>query len=484
MVPFLLQDKILGLNGYGEIFTLIAILVLMSLILDGIKLSQSRFISKSLDTHEHTSQVLGSSIKLVLFITSLIGSIISFFPTTLTDLAGLPQRDDIIFSLYAICLIFILENTFYSFESILHALGRTYLINFISGIEVIGRNLVIVVYFIFFDVNILIWFIAQLSFVAMRIIIYFFVIFNIRRNLLKGFLTADIRSSFKILRYSLPASGRALSEALIYRASIIVSSHFLGPEAAGAVSLVVGTIRNYMVQSLFSIFRPMMIPLMSRINLENLNKEQQQKIIFLSGLYTAIVFFTGFLSIAIMPELVKLWLGVSFYYLAPVIQLIVLSCILELSASIKNSLLISHGDVKAFVTLDVPLAFLCFLGILTGAVYFSWHLIIISVATYGILSGGILIDYIFHKNMSFLKLGNHSTSYTRLLVSLVLFAITFGISNSEFSGIDRLTTIVAQASFAIILSTIVIHFFIINIFNAVNIAKQIFLKERPEHIQR
>jgi len=484
MVPFLLQDKMLGLKGYGEVFTLIAILVLISLILDGIKLSQSRFIAKSLDTQEYTSQILGGSIKLVLFITTSIASLISLYPEKLADLAGLSQRQDIIFSLYAICLIFIIENTFYSFESMLHALGRTFFINIIAGIEVIGRNLAIVTYFIFVDVNILVWFIAQLSFIIMRVSIYFFIISNIRSNLLSGIFTANIRSSFKILKYSLPASGRALSEALIYRSAVIASSNFLGPEAAGIVTLVVGTIRNYMVQSLFSIFRPMMIPLMSRISLESLNKEQQNKFKSFSELYTAIIFFTGFLSIAIMPELIQIWLGDNFYYLSPAIQIIILSCILELSASIKNSLLISDGEIKPFVTLDVPLALFCFLGILTGAVYFSWHIIILSVAAYGIISGGIITDHVYRKKMSFLNLDHHSTPYIRLIISLALFLITFGISSLEFSGIDELMRIVIHASIAMILSTIVIHVFIMNLNNAGSFTKQLLLEARPGTMQR
>lgn len=479
VVPFLIQESVLGLDGYGQIFTLIAFVSILSLIMDGIKLSQARFIAQTIHEKPRLIEMVGSSVRLVFILAVIIIAFVAVFEEGLLPFFGLGQSPGVEVSMYILLLIFLVETTFYFYEPLLHAAERSYFVNIISGIEVIGRNIAMVLYFIWSEPGIVAYFFIQLVFTLFRLAVFHLWSRDICPSILSGVASSSFRDAMPMIKYSLPMSGRGMSTLLVYRGAVLVSSKFLGAEAAGIVSLVIGTIRNYLVQTLHSVFRPMMVPMLSRFNIAVLSPEKISLMTASISLYTTVVFLIGGVLIGIMTELIELWLGATFSHLVMPIQAVIFAATLELTGSIKAALLVSQGEAKAMAVLELPISVLALavMVFLMGK-YLSWEIIIATTVVYGAVSGGLLVEWVFGKCIGRFMADKTGVVFNRLVSSLLICGVAAWISGLELEGMGMMGAIAIKSVLAACAGFVAVHIFIIDMRDIIPRMRSIFRAAR------
>jgi O-antigen/teichoic acid export membrane protein len=105
MIPFLLSDGMLGVAGFGQVATLLALFALLLIVTDGVRVSQTRTIAHSIDTEPENGKIVGSCAQIITIVSLPISLIIFSFAGCISDLAGLPWSSQMILAVMIIGVI-------------------------------------------------------------------------------------------------------------------------------------------------------------------------------------------------------------------------------------------------------------------------------------------------------------------------------------------------------------------------------------------
>jgi len=198
-----------------------------------------------------------------------------------------------------------------------------------------------------------------------------------------------------------------------------------------------------------------------------------------NSLYTALMFLAGFTLIAAMPDLIALWLGPAYLYMVMGIQAIVFAAILELSGAIKVAALISQGKAKALTLRDTPLAIIIFFAmVVLIQLHPTWETIVILSMIFGILSGGVIVEWVFSKYMPSNVRNVINMDAGRLLGSFIMFGISIVISNQDLSHSGVIFSVLIRSALALIIGVAIVHMFIIKLQDVLSCSRQLITMAR------
>jgi hypothetical protein len=152
VVPFLLQDDVLGIESYGRIFAIISTLSIVNLLTDGLRVSYSRSISQALSrSSADVARCVGAGLKVMAIIVIVVG--VTLFATSghFLDLLGIPGTPEWQAALAFAIVHVVVENALYVFQSYALARGRLDFVNQVLAFEVILRNVAMVVVFLVYE---------------------------------------------------------------------------------------------------------------------------------------------------------------------------------------------------------------------------------------------------------------------------------------------------------------------------------------------
>lgn len=478
MIPFLLSDGMLGIVGYGQVATLLALYALLLIVTDGVRVSQTRTIARSVDTEPENGKIVGSCTQIMAIISLPISLIIFLFPGLISEMAGLPSNSQMILAIVIIGVIYFVENVFSIVVAGLHAIRKTYLVNAVICSEVILRNAAIFGVFILFKASVLIYFQIFMVIVCLKFIAFLLLAAIHRPAFFKGLTQARPAYGLPTLLYSFPILANSFTPALLYRGSVIIVNKFLGSEAAAFLSILVVTIRNYVTQLTYGSLHPMMVPLSARINPGALSEKDSKFISESFRCYAIAVFGICFAVSACAREFLSLWLGSDYAFLTLAFQGFMFAAALDLSISPIRSFLIAHGHASQLFRLTLPVGLICFVGMLvTVALGAPWEMVIVFIMIFTLISYGITVDWVFAAEFPSLPLSRSGSGwFARALAATILGVVAWGASmiSAEF------TNAFAGAAAALILVAtavvIVSHVLIIDVASARKFGSTVFEK--------
>ena len=478
MIPFLLSDGMLGIAGFGQVATLLALYALLLIVTDGVRVSQTRTIARSIDTEAENGKIVGSCIQIIAIISLPISLILFSFPGVVSELAGLPSNPQMTLAVTITGIIYFVENVFSIVVSGLHAIRKTYLVNAVICGEVITRNATIFLIFIFFEASVIIYFEIFLIVMLLKFVVSLILSAIHRPSLFKGLTQARPAYGLPTLIYSFPILANSLTPALLYRGSVVIVNKFLGSEAAAFFSILVVTIRNYVTQLTYGSLHPMMVPLSARINPGALSEKDSKFVSESFRCYTIGVFGLCFAISACARDILSLWLGADYAFLSLAFQGFMFAAALDLSVSPIRSFLIAHGHASRLFRLTLPVGLICFVGMLVSvALGAPWEMAIVSIMIFTLISYGIVVDWVFAAEFPGLPLSRSGFgSMARGLAASILGIVAWGagMMSVEFSNAFAGTAaglIVVAASVAV-----VGHILILDVRSAKNYGSTVLAK--------
>lgn len=392
VVPFLLRSSVLGLEGYGTAFTLLAFSNFIGLLTDGPRKSFTRSISQAIGDHPEAEgctpgAALHAGMRILVVGCTVAALILVAFESPILALMGLAETPDAILAYGFAVALFWAENALFLVRVPLLARGALQFVNYCSTLEVIGRSAVFFLYFERFPASLASYLFITLLFVVLRNLSFL------------GYLVvrwpADVmhrtRAPASVVRaslvYSGPISVVSMVGTVVNRLPILLAHSFLGATESGLIALVVNTIRSYVVQILFSVLDPIAVPLASRLNVGTLSAEARRLLSDLEAVYVLAVTLVIGTAIAVMPQLVTLWLGPTYLEIVRPTQFLLLGCSCEIAFSIRFSLLTGQGHLGKAVIPVLLAGALGLCGVVLGAAWFhDWVAMVIGVAVFLIVS--------------------------------------------------------------------------------------------------
>lgn len=344
VVPFLLQDEILGLAVYGYIFAILGSLAPVSLITDGLRSSFSRTIARSLgEGPGATGREIGCAVKTISLVSLVTAA--ALFPARewLLALLAIPVEADYVDGMgWAIAYV-TSENLFYVTMSHLNARGRMDAANTAQGLEAVIRNLLFVAWFPVFGGSVTAYFGIFVSLSAAKSI--FLVVYSIRKwpHDFAGFSKGRLRDAGEAVRYSFSISAASLNFFVFRRLSVPMTARFIGAEEAGLLALGLNTIANNLSQMLFNVAHPFLVPIASRIRFPDLSEARSRLLLNLDAIYSVTVGVVTIALIASMPTLVGIWLGAEHAALVFPAQILVVGSAFGAAFNLRRALLVGQG---------------------------------------------------------------------------------------------------------------------------------------------
>ena len=462
IVPFLISEKQLGLAGYGSLFSILSLQFLLGMFTDGIRLSISKNVSQCVDDQVRQFQSLisatlfiGLSSAILLFIAlSVKKSVISLF--------GLSYIADIEQLYFLTCLCFLIEQSFFPIETVLHSKGQTWIVNMSISGEVVIRTLAVFLVFIFYNGNIKNY--IGIFFLCLCFRKAFLLIIVLKNQSI--YLFTDSKFIFHeikdFIKDALPLSLKGISSVLVYRGSVLLTNRVMGPEAAGLLTILVINIRGYIAQGLLAMLRPMVIPLTASLNLNSLDEEKQETIKSALGMYQL---FVGFVCIGIglsSPTWMHLWLGDNANNLVNISPVFIIAIGLEIAFSIQSYLLVSQG-YGLYLSIINTLLSVVFFVLMLFLFYFKANLfqIIWLISLHSLVDGAIVVHGLFKNKLR--KIAIDKFPISGLFVSVLIAsvpAILFKIISSSHTYQWQLISLVSS----LILFTVSFHYIVFSIY--------------------
>jgi hypothetical protein len=389
LVPFLLADDILGVDGYGEVFTLLAFASVLSLLTDGLRVSFSRSISLSIAREPHlTASLLGSAVKLNSGIGFVFLGGILLFSNSLLDALGIALTEHNEHALLLAGAVAFAETVPFAFESYLLARGRMVFLNGIRAAEVVVRTLGLFVVLSGAEAS------TRSYLLVLFLTIFFrqaciagYVLYRWSSEL-AGLIRAPLSDALATVHYSLAVSGSSFSFYALTRFTIILANRFLGSTESGYLALVLNTLDRYVSELLFSVLRPILIPVASMLHPRTLSESGRLWLLRAVALYTSLMLVAIFSIVTLLPLVVPLWLGSDFQLLILPMQAVLIGTAARLATSLKHSMLIAHGQAPRLAVISFLTLIPAVLAILWGVLGLrSWSAIAFAVSGYHVIAG-------------------------------------------------------------------------------------------------
>jgi len=462
MIPFLLSDEILGVTGYGQVATLLAVNGLLLVVTDGVRVSQSRTIARSVDTDSQNGKIVGSCAQIIAIVAAPISLSIILFSEYVSDLAGLPRTYEMDLSIKILGVIYLLENIFSVPTAALHAIGRTYMVNTIMFSEVILRSACLFLIFTFSRSSVLMYMQIYFSVLILKHFSFLFMVKLYKPSFFSGLSAARPTHGLSTLLYSFPVLANSLGPALLYKGSVVIVNKFAGSDAAAFLSILVITIRNYIVQLTYGSLHPMMVPLAARVHPDTLSENQRKFISESFRFYALGVFAFCFGLSAFALEFLLLWLGTNYTFLSLALQGFLFSTALDLSASPIRSFLIAHGHASRLFRLTLPVGLICFVGMFASVAFGAqWEVVIVFIMIFSIASSGLIANWVFATEFPSLFLGFSRFGWlARAIAASALGFAAWGASRIS-AGLDNAPAGTALSLIAITVSVIVVSHYLI-----------------------
>ncbi len=368
VVPYLLS--MLGIDRYGRIFAIVSAVGLLSLVSDGLKLSFSRSISRAIPRGpDATGRHLGAGLKAMLLVAIVFVAGATYFARPMLDLLGVPWAPEYGNSVLLAAGIVALENGFFAFHAYLTARGRLDFLNAMAGVEVIARNAGFVLYFMSHparaDAYFAIWFASSAIRVAATAA---YAIWNHPADF-RAVLEGRMGEAWSAVTYSLPLTLDSLQHYIFQRFSIPLVNRFIGPAEAGLLALGINTISGNLAQVLFTVARPLLVPVAARLDLDRMAASKKTLLLRVDAIFAVCVAVTMVPLIALMPTIIGFWLGADYEQLVLPAQILVAGTTIAVSFNIRRSMLIGQGKGVAIVKVSI-----CLLPFALAA--FGWSLIV------------------------------------------------------------------------------------------------------------
>jgi O-antigen/teichoic acid export membrane protein len=381
IIPFLLSDEVLGASGYGLMATIVSTVGLLGIFTDGFKISFIRSLSKNIDNNKETvSVIIGSGTKVLLTITIVVVFISILLSGIVLKLVNLPNTALIqkAYIIYLFCFFF--DNSFTAFEGTLHTTGKTPVVNLIFGLESIIRNSLIYISFTYLSANLNTYFYLFLFGSIAKQILFFIIVYrNTDLNVMKV-VTAPISNSIGTIKYSFSVTLNSVAFILLNRATIIVSNIYYGLDVAAYVAIILNTVYNYLNQLFYAAFRPILIPILTRLDLKRIKNTDRLFFENANSIYFSLIIFTAAIFVSIANFIVPFWLGESYQSLIRPFQIAVVGISIFLSANIMSSYITSQGyalDVSKYTSI---LSLVCSILIVVISIFnMHWYSIILII---------------------------------------------------------------------------------------------------------
>lgn len=435
LVPFFLREDVFGIEGYGSIFTILAISGLLRFFVDGVRQSFARDISRGIAAQEPDSiDRVATRIKFMGLAAAVGASAVLVFAAPILRIAGVPAAEAS--SLRIAALLFWVENSFMLFTVILVNRGEVSLVNYSVAGEVLLRT---AAYFWIFSIrpaSIETYFILQVVFSLVRSIAVATRAVQLYPDLPAALVRSRWTPESTSMTYSVPLSIYQITDELGYRLPILLANAFLGPVASGYVALVLNTTRRYVVQTLYSVLHPLAIPLGARIDPRRASEAFCRNLWRVEASYALTTTLILSSAIAVAPELIDAWLGASYSEATVPIQILLCTASIELTLRLRHALLVGQGLLSRSLPTIIVVSAICFSAIAFSAVSSKpWQILIVLASIFYVSTNVLGISEAFWRN-----LGRHaSPPATRLRVILtVLGAQAAAAALSQFRPLDSI----------------------------------------------
>lgn len=425
LIPFLISARGLGLSGFGSLSGLLATAALFSMLLDGWRLSCSHKLGR---VQESRQCLLFLSFFLISGCLAVgLAAIAWGLRDAVLAISGLSQVIAVSNAFTLVLVLFALEQTGWCAEVILHRKEKTWLVNLTQAAEVVLRAIAIVFVFINHEASILVYLQVQVLVYALRVFVLLLGVGLFLDWRIHGGerLINDIRDTF---RYGFGLSLKGLSNFIFFRGTLLFVNRVWGAETAGVFSIVLVTIRAYVVQALFAVLQPMIIPLTAGVNLGSLDEAKKNQVLRFIRFYQGVAGL-AVLSVAIFtPGWLPLWLGEG---MTPYIQWVVLGLLVfgvEVIAGIPNYLVVSQGQGTRLSVVSLTL---CIPYILCMAAIAFWGgapvLVLVALGIFLLLLRVVIVPRIFHHRV--ILTGRYETSICALILAGLFLPLVFQVSS-------------------------------------------------------
>jgi O-antigen/teichoic acid export membrane protein len=177
-------------------------------------------------------------------------------------------------------------------------------------------------------------------------------------------------------------------------------NRFIGPAEAGLLALGINTISGSLAQVLFTVARPLLVPIAARLDLENMNQSKRSLLLRVDATFALCVALTMIPLIALMPTVIGVWLGGDYDAMILPSQILVAGTAFTAGFNIRRSLLVGQGKGVAIVKVSLGLMLLAvgvFAWALVGAR--DWVLVTAVIAGFSALTSVLAVGLVFERHL-------------------------------------------------------------------------------------
>lgn len=441
LVPFLLRDDVLGLEDFGRASAILAAVQLLTLCTDGMRLSFTRAVAQAVGQPGGAASpgaALGSGSKVLALTCAALAGAIGLAAGPVLRFLSIDASPDNVRALWLTAALFFAENSFNLLQVPLMTRGAISYVNYCLTAETLLRAGGLWLALTLRPHSLSLYFAVFLAAALARHAVFALRLLRSSPQDLRGAARARIAVALPALRYSMPLTAHWGTTILIQRAPIVIASQFLGAEASGLIAIAITTIRGYFLQILFSVLQPIELPVGSLLDPRKLSAAARATLWDLEGIYVLSV--TGLIACAssVAPELLRLWLGPGYAALALPSQIVLLGCGVELSLSLRRSIVTGQGLLGASVHRYAIAGALTLVACLVSAIWLErWEPMVASVGIFLVLANSWAIAAPFRRAFGALA-GPH---WLRIpLFATAASAIALGLSalfgsDASYSGL-------------------------------------------------
>lgn len=463
LVPFLLRRDILGVEGYGRAFTLIAFMGAGAVMTAGVRLSFERSISRALGsdpdgTQGQVGSLIGSGTIVLLALCAVIGVPALIWETTLLELVRLPLESHYRVAFRLAVVWMATENSLSLSRSILMARGAISYINYVTMGEVFLRTAMLFLLLPRTEAVFIGYFAVHLAFTALRLAGFIGWSLTHAPADFRGLTRASVRDIKETVLYSRSITLAEGATFLVRRGPLLLASRYLAPTEVGFVALVINTIQNYVLTVLFAVVKPLALPIAARFDPRRLTATARKFFFDLEALYCAGVFLIVAEAIVLLPDLIHLWLGEGYGAIVLPAQVILGGCVVEITYAIRRSLLIGQGLLPEAVPRILALALATICVVWIGVTVFDrWELALFPIAGYLVVSNFFGIGSVWSRH--FVRPSESVPGFLRFASFSPIFVVALVASRFASEGAVSHDFLAVVAVFAC--SILSIHIFVL-----------------------
>jgi len=428
LVPFLLRPDVLGVEEYGRAFTLIAFMGVCSFVTAGIRLSFLRSISQGIGEQiagrdSDVGSLIGSGTAILTVICGALAFVGTAFEEPILSAVRFPSDPSYGTAWHLAMLWMFAENGLFLFRGPLMTRGAISYVNWVSATEVIARAGVLVWLLPGSDAPIVTYFVVNSVAALLRCAAFIGWSLGFEPSDLRGIHVTRLSKVREIVAYSGSITVAEGASFAVRRAPVLLASRYLGATEAGFVAIVVNTIQDYVLQVLFTVIQPLAVPIAARFDPRRISQSARAFFYDLEALYCGSVILVISGGIVLAPDLIRLWLGPDFQSIVLPAQVILAGCGIEITYSIRKSLLIGQGlfadAVWRIGGLAVATAALTVAAIVVAR---DWVLAVFVIGGYMVASNVVGIGVVWSRHF---ERGEHETPGSRRFVA---FAPSFALA--------------------------------------------------------